>query len=233
VADGLVDNFDPGTLLYEQFDGFDDLEAVRAVDLAPRPFTGEMVVGVDRLRTTQVVKQADVVLLGVLLPDEVGPDVQAANYRHYEPLTCHGSSLSPAMHALVAARTGDLDGAARYFELAGGVDLHNRMGNAADGVHIATMGGLWQAAVFGFGGVRADGDAVRIDPRLPGSWAGLAFALQWRGSRISVAVRGDGLELELDGAATVALGSGVPELLEAGQHVARREGAGWAWVVPA
>jgi kojibiose phosphorylase len=233
VAGRLVDNFDPTTLVYEQFAGFFDLEAVRAVDLADRPFTGEMVVGVDRLRTTQVVKQADVIMLGLLLPDEVGPAVQAANYRHYEPLTSHGSSLSPAMHALVAARVGDLDEARAYFDLAGGVDLHNRMGNAAEGVHIATMGGLWQAAVLGFGGVRADRDAVRIDPRVPPKWAGLAFSVRWRGSRISVEVRGAGLDVELDGPARVALGRGTPEPLEAGHHRARLGAEGWSWVGPA
>jgi kojibiose phosphorylase len=229
VADGLVDNFDPATLLYEQFDGFYALDPMRAVDIAPRPFTGEAVLGVERLRRSQVVKQADVVLLGVLLPDEVPADVQVANYRHYEPLTSHGSSLSPAIHALAAARVGALDDALGYFQLAAGVDLHNRMGNAADGVHIATMGGLWQAAVLGFGGVGADGDAVRIDPRLPAGWDGLVFSVQWRGTRISVAVRGDDLDLELDADATVALGSGAPERLEAGHHVASHSGPGWSW----
>lgn len=234
LAGALVDNFDPETLVYEQFHGFYGLEPVRAVDLAPRPFTGEMVVGVERLRRTQIVKQADVVMLGVLLPDEVGPDAQAANYAHYEPLTSHGSSLSPAMHALVAARVGRLDEAQGYFELAGGVDLHNRMGNAADGVHIATIGGLWQAAAFGFGGVRADGDTVRLDPRLPPAWDGLAFAVRWRGSRLGVDVRGDKLEIELDGPADVGLSAAEPRPLGAGRHAARRSaGGGWSWEAPA
>ena len=233
VAAGLVELFDPDTRLYEQCEGFFSLDDERAVDIAPRPFTGELVLGVERLRRTQVVKQADVLLLGVLLPDEVRPDVQEANYRYYEPRTSHGSSLSPAMHALVAARVGDLDDAVAYFHLAGGVDLDNRMGNAADGVHIATMGGLWQAAVFGFGGVRADGDAVRIDPRLPPVWDGLTFPVHWRGTRISVDVRSDGLTLDLDGPAQVAVGSGAPVGLDAGRFVARREGQGWSAAAPA
>ncbi|HEX2047975.1 MAG TPA: glycosyl hydrolase family 65 protein [Acidimicrobiales bacterium] len=228
VAGGLVVLFDPETKLYEQFDGFFDLENVRSVDLAPRPFTGELVVGVDRLRATQVVKQADVIMLGVLLPDEVGEEVQAVNYRHYEPRTSHGSSLSPAMHALVSARVGDAADALSYFHLAGGVDLDNRMGNAADGVHIATMGGLWQAAVFGFGGVRAHGDAVRIDPRVPRTWECLAFPVRWRGTRIAVEVREDILELDLDGPALVALGTGEPVSLGAGRFVARRDGGAWS-----
>ncbi|MGI8809979.1 MAG: glycoside hydrolase family 65 protein, partial [Acidimicrobiales bacterium] len=228
VAGDLAVPFDPATGLYEQFEGFFALENIRSVDLAPRPFTGEMVVGVDHLRRTQVVKQADVLMLGLLLPDEVDPHVQAANYRYYEPRTSHGSSLSPAIHALVAARVGDLDDALAYFELAGGVDLDNRMGNAADGVHIATMGGLWQAAVFGFGGVRADGDAVRIDPCLPPEWNGLTFPIRWRGTRLSVDVRPHGLELDLDGPATVAVGSGPPVKLAAGRFVARRDGDVWS-----
>lgn len=232
VAAGLVVGFDPETRLYEQFAGFFERENIRAVDLAPRPFTGEMVVGVDRLRTTQVVKQADVLMLGVMLPDEVDSGTQEANYRYYEPRTSHGSSLSPAMHALVAARVGDLDDALSYFHLAGGVDLDNRMGNAADGVHIATMGGLWQAAVFGFGGIRAAGNAVRIDPRLPSAWAGLSFPIRWRGARIDVSVQGDVMELDLQAPAVVAVGHGAPMPLDAGRFVARRECDGWSMAGP-
>lgn len=233
VAAGLVELFDPQTRLYEQCAGFFDLDDVRAVDVAPRPFTAEVVLGVERLRQTQVVKQADVLLVGVLLPDEVDTEVQAANYRYYEPRTSHGSSLSPAMHALVAARIGDLDDALSYFHLAGGVDLDNRMGNAADGVHIATMGGLWQAAVFGFGGIRAQGPALRIDPMLPPAWTGLQFPVRWRGTRIAVDIRADTIELDLDGPALVAVGSGEPASLDAGRFVARREGQGWSAAAPA
>jgi kojibiose phosphorylase len=233
VAAGLVDGFDPETLLYEQFAGFFDRDDVRAVDLAPRPFTGEMVLGVDGLRDSQVVKQADVLMLGILLPDLVGPEVTAANYRYYEPRTSHGSSLSPAIHALVAARLGDFESAESYFGLAGGVDLDNRMGNARDGVHIATMGGLWQAAVFGFGGVRADSDAVRIDPCPLPSWQALEFPVRWRGARIQVRVTPGVLELDLDAEASVAVGAGPPSTLAAGRYAARREGGGWSAVAPA
>lgn len=231
VAEGLVDGFDPGTLLYEQFAGFSQLEGLRAADLAPRPFGAEMLVGIPRLRGSQVVKQADVVMLAHMLPGEVPVEVALANYRHYEPLTCHGSSLSPAIHAAVAARVGALDDAARYFAMAGAVDLDDRMGNAAQGVHVATMGGLWQAAVLGFGGVRPDdggeGDGVRIDPHLPPGWESLAFPLWWRGARLHVEVTPDRLDLHLDGPAVVAVGHGPPYRLALGHFTARAGGAGW------
>jgi trehalose/maltose hydrolase-like predicted phosphorylase len=95
------------------------------------------------------------------------------------------------------------------------------------------MGGLWQAAVFGFGGVRADGDAVRIDPRLPAVWDGLSFPIRWRGSRIAVTLGADMLELDVDGPALVAVGARAPESLGAGRFVARRGDDGWSPPVPA
>jgi kojibiose phosphorylase len=152
----------------------------------------------------------------------------AANYRHYEPRTCHGSSLSPAIHAAVAARCGFLDDAEQYFRMSAGVDLDDRMGNAAQGVHIATMGGLWQAAVIGFGGVGPDGDSLRVDPRLPPSWNGLSFPVRWRGTRVDVEIRPDGLRLTLDGPAVVAAGTGPAVPLAAGCYGAGRSDDGWS-----
>lgn len=228
VAGALVDGLDEATGLYEQFAGFWDLEDVKAVDLAPRPFTGEMVVGAQRLGRTQIVKQADVVMLAHVLPEVVSPDVALANYRYYEPRTSHGSSLSPAIHAAVAARLALLDDAERYFRMAAALDLENKMGNAAHGVHIATMGGVWQAAVLGFGGVGAGGDALRIDPHLPPSWSKLGFSVQWRGTTVRVEVTPEDVSLNLDGRASVAFGpAGRAEVLGPGSVVARRKAGRW------
>ncbi len=233
VAAGLVDGFDSESRLYEQFAGFFGLENLRSVDLAPRPFTGEMVVGVDRLRHTQIVKQADVVMLAHMLPEVFPSGATVANYDYYEPRTCHGSSLSPAIHAAVAARVGALDEAMDYFRAAARLDLADHMGNAAKGVHIATMGGLWQAAVFGFGGVRPERDFVRIDPHLPPAWETLSFPLRWRGTLIDVEVTATRLVLHLDGPAKVAVGTGDHSPLDRGRFVARRQNDGWSAVVDA
>jgi kojibiose phosphorylase len=229
VAAGLVDGFDPATGLYEQFAGFFKYDDVRAVDLdVPRPFTAEIVLGIEQLRHTQMVKQADVLMLAQLLPDHVSAEVARANYDYYEPRTCHGSSLSPAVHAAVAARVGALDDAKSYFDMAASIDLADGMGNAALGVHVATMGGLWQAAVFGFGGVRSDGDALRIDPRLPPSWDALAFPVRWRGTRVRLEVTSGAVHLDVDAPTAVALGTAAPAALQAGRFVAQREGDGWS-----
>ena len=85
---------------------------------------------------------------------------QLANLRYYEPITSHGSSLSPGIHAALAARLGQVGMAAEAFRMAADIDLSDNMGNAARGLHMATMGGLWQAAVMGFGGVRRDDETL-------------------------------------------------------------------------
>src|SRR5665647_1954792 len=88
-----------------------------------------------------------------------------ANYDYYEPITCHGSSLSPGIHAAVAARLHDVPEATEYFKMAAAIDLADNMGNAAAGLHMATMGGLWQAAVMGFCGIMRRGEALSLDLR--------------------------------------------------------------------
>jgi trehalose/maltose hydrolase-like predicted phosphorylase len=228
VAQGLVDGFDPESLRYEEFSGFFSLEDVRAVDLAPRPFAADLVLGRDRVHRAQIVKQADVVMLAHMLPEVVRPEVAEANYRYYEPRTTHGSSLSPAVHAAVAARVGALDQALAYFRMAAAIDLDDRMGNAALGIHIATMGGLWQAAVMGFGGVRPDGEGLRVDPRLPAGWERLRFPVRWRGSRIQVEAEPDLVTISLDGPAQVAMGDSTPAVLQPGRYTSARGETGWA-----
>jgi kojibiose phosphorylase len=113
--------------------------------------------------------------------DEFTPEVREANFRYYEPRCAQGSSLSPCIHALLAARLGDMALAQEYFRQASEIDLSDNRGDAAGGVHAAALGGLWQAAVFGFAGLRLGEDGPQLDPRLPPQWRELSFRIRWRG----------------------------------------------------
>ena len=55
------------------------------------------------------------------------------------------------------------------------MDLDDLTGSTAGGLHLATMGGLWQALAFGFAGLRprARGDPRRSRP------ASLVVGLAW------------------------------------------------------
>ena len=104
------------------------------------------------------------------------------NYQFYHPRTSHDSSLSASAHALVAARLRDLTTAEYYFQKAANVDLDFERGvTAAGGVHIAALGGMWQALVFGFGGCRLHDEKVSFEPHVPHHWVSMSIPLQWHG----------------------------------------------------
>jgi trehalose/maltose hydrolase-like predicted phosphorylase len=189
VAAGLATGLDPASGLIEQFAGFFALEPVDLAVYATRSAPMDVVLGPERTQRSQIIKQADVVMLLALLEERFPAAVRAANFQYYEPRCGHGSSLSPAAHALVAARLGELATAERYFRQAAAIDLDDMMGNAALGVHIGALGGLWQAAVRGYGGLGLAPDGLRIEPHLPAGRQGLEFAAQWHGRRVRVAVR--------------------------------------------
>ena len=169
LADSLVDGYDPETGIYEQFAGFHSLEPLLIADVAPRrPVVADLLLGRDRVRSAQVVKQADALMLHHLVPDEVAPESLVPNLRYYEPRTAHGSSLSPGIHAALFARARDDERALEALDIAARIDLDDLTATTAAGVHLATMGSLWQALALGYAGLRPGNDGVlTMDPRLP------------------------------------------------------------------
>ena len=196
VAEGLVDNFDPETCLFEQHRGYFELEDIDLRDLEPRTKSVDAILGWSRLTRSQIIKQADVIMLLFLLGDEYPREVHEANFRFYEPRTTHDSSLSPSFHALAAARAGDLETARRYFERAANLDLDFAHGvTAAGGVHIAALGGMWHALVFGFGGMYVEDEGPRFEPHVPEDWQTLRFSVLWRGLQLRVSAAGNVAEV--------------------------------------
>ena len=199
LSDALVDGYDEDTGLYEQFAGFFRLEPLVIAELAPRrPISADLLLGAERVDAAQVLKQADVLMLHHLVPNEVAPGSLEPNLEYYEPRTAHGSSLSPAIHAALFARAGRLTEAVEALQMAARIDLDDLTGTSAGGVHLATMGGLWQALAFGFAGVRPSGDVLRVDPRLPGEWQALELRLRFRGSRVIVRIEPERVIVDAD-----------------------------------
>jgi trehalose/maltose hydrolase-like predicted phosphorylase len=207
IADALVDGYDMRTGVYEQFAGFFGLEPIMIAEISPRrPVAADLMLGAERTAQAQVVKQPDVLMLHHLVPDEVEPGSLLANLDFYEPRTAHGSSLSPGIHAGLLARAGRFESALNWLRVAARIDLEDLTGTTAGGLHLATMGGLWQALAFGFAGVRATRGHLLIDPRLPPQWNGLELGLRYRDVpfrlRIepkTVEINSDALELRRTG----------------------------------
>ncbi len=183
IAAGMYSGVDPATGLVEQFRGYFALDEVDLTQYPRRRAPMTVLLGAERVARSQIIKQPDVVLLLHLLPDRFSPAMREANFRYYDERTDHGSSLSPAIHAAVAARLGDLDLAERYFRQTAAIDLQNDMGNSASGVHIGALGGLWQAAVIGFAGLEVGPDGPTLRANLPATWRRLDVSVQWHGQR--------------------------------------------------
>lgn len=227
LAGALVDGYDPSTGVYEEFARFFDLEPLLIAEVAPRrPIVADLLLGRDRVMAAQVVKQADVLMLHHLLPEEVVPGSLEPNLRYYEPRTAHGSSLSPAIHAALFARVRDHDRALEALHLAARIDLDDLTLTTASGLHVATMGGLWQALVYGFAGLRPRAGHLAVDPRLPPAWSGLGVRVRFLGRRVQVRIEHDRLHLVADGPVGIEV-DGRTYTVEPGGLELRRRGPTW------
>ncbi len=192
VRGDLVTGFDPESGLFEQFEGFFSYEDIDLTAYAARTGPMDELLGRERTSRSQVIKQADVVMLLALLGERYDERIRSANFRYYEPRTGHGSSLSPPVHATVAARLGLVELAKQLFDDTAAIDLSDTLGNTSGGVHIGALGGLWQIAVFGFAGVQPYGTELTIGPHLPAGWAQIAFQIQWRRRLLRISIEGEG-----------------------------------------
>lgn len=180
-ADGLI----------EQFAGYFQRTDAFASDFDPRTESVQSILGIEGANDSQILKQPDVMMLMYLLPELFDQETIQANYDYYTPRTdlTFGSSLGPSIQAIMATRLGSLEDAYENFMRAARADLEDVRGNAGNGIHGASAGGLWQAAVFGFGGLRIGDDRWYIQPHLPPHWKSLQFKFVWRGQEQLVDIR--------------------------------------------
>jgi kojibiose phosphorylase len=191
VAKGIRFLYDSDTGLIEQFEGFFDHETVDPELFRTADRSLQVIFGIEGANERQVLKQADVIMLLCLFRDEFDEATWRTNWDAYMPITDHryGSSLGPSFHAWAACEVGRPEEAYAHFMLAARADLRNPRGNAGDGIHAASTGGVWQAAVFGFAGLRRSAEGWIVRPRLPQHWERLAFSYRFHGKPCAVDIR--------------------------------------------
>jgi trehalose/maltose hydrolase-like predicted phosphorylase len=179
--------------------------------VAAPPVAADVLLGSARVAGSQLIKQADVLMLHHLVPDEVEPGSLIDNLEYYGPRTAHGSSLSPAIHAALLARAGEPDRALEPFRMALRLDLDDLTGTTAGGLHLATMGGVWQALAYGFCGLRPRGDGLQLDPKLPRDWSALNLRLMFHGAPLGVRAEHDRVTVDCVRPLTLRVGDGGPQ----------------------
>ena len=185
IINNLWISYDSTTGLIEEFENFFKIEDIKLADYEPRTKSMQSILGIEGANKRQVLKQPDVLMLIYLMrqSQEFPYDLKIlkTNWDYYAPRTdiTYGSSLGPAIHAILASDLGDVQEASDRFWQAVLVDLEDTRGNASEGIHGASAGGIWQAVVWGFGGVQITETGPVAHPHLPPSWTRLKFKLRW------------------------------------------------------
>ena len=148
-----------------------------------------------QISNMQVSKQADIMIMFMLLENQFDLDVKRANWNYYEPRTLHDSSLSLSTHTILANDMGNREMAYDLFQRAAAIDMGPNMKSSDAGIHAASIAGIWQSTVFGFGGVRMLEGRLRINPNLPEQWKELSFFIHWKGQKIAVQITKEQLKL--------------------------------------
>ena len=150
----------------------------------------------EQITKIQVSKQADVMVLFLLLEELFPHQVKLTSWDYYEPRCLHDSSLSLSTHSVLASDIGDPELGYEMFRKACLIDLDNANPHSSDaGIHAASYGGLWQCVVQGFGGLRMLGGKLRISPNLPKAWNKLNYTLMWKGQKLAVTVSPEMVEI--------------------------------------
>lgn len=184
--------------IFLQQDGFldKDIQPVSAIPTDQRPINQHW--SWDKILRSPYIKQADV-LQGIwYFMDRFSAAEKKRNFDFYEPLTVHESSLSAAVHAILAADLHYEDKAVEMYARTARLDLDNYNNDTDDGLHITSMTGSWLAIVQGFAGMRiSDEGQLSFKPFLPKKWTAYEFHINFRGRLLKISVTADRTDIKL------------------------------------
>jgi maltose phosphorylase len=195
IIDNMYYPVDEKLGVFLQQDGYLDKELILVKDLPAedRPLNQKW--SWDRILRSCYIKQADVLQGLYFLEHRYDIDTIRRNFDFYEPLTVHESSLSPCVHAILAAKLGDEARAYEFYLRTARLDLDDYNNDTEDGCHTTSMAGTWMSVVEGFGGMRVRDNQLQFHPFLPGKWALFSFKVGFRGALLNVKVSKEGVQI--------------------------------------
>jgi maltose phosphorylase len=188
MAEKMFILYDAQTGLYEQHAGFFDLPHIDVDAIPLEDFPLYQHWSYDRIYRNDMIKQPDVLMFMLLYNGSFSLEEKRANYDYYEPRCIHESSLSPSVHSILASELGRHREAFDFFRFATRIDLDNYNRNTGEGIHLTSIAAAWMNIVYGFGGMRSDGELLSFQPSIPAHWNGYNFQVFYRGSWLRVEV---------------------------------------------
>jgi family 65 glycosyl hydrolase len=183
--------------IFVQHDGFLDKDIRPVSALSPDDLPLNQKWSWDKILRSPFIKQADVLQGIYFFGDRYTLDEKRRNFDYYEPMTVHESSLSPSIHAILAAELGKEAKAVEMYQRTARLDLDNYNNDTEDGLHITSMTGSWLAIVQGFAQMKTWGGTLSFAPFLPSDWTGYTFHINYRGRLIKIEVDGKNVTLRL------------------------------------
>lgn len=188
ISDNMFYPKDEELGIFLQQEGYMDKEQRTVADLDPKERPLNQNWSWDRILRSCFIKQADVLQGIYLFEERFDEDTIRRNFDFYEPRTVHESSLSPCVHAILAAKIGRRDKAYEMYLRTSRLDLDDYNNDTEEGCHITSMAGTWMAVVKGFGGMRVLNDQLYFQPALPEQWDSLSFRIRFRGRLLQIKV---------------------------------------------
>ncbi len=201
--------------VFLQQDGYLDKDQTLVKDLpaSDRPLNQKW--SWDRILRSCYIKQADVLQGIYFFEDRYDIETIRRNYDFYEARTVHESSLSPCVHAVIAAKLGDEARAYEFYLRTSRLDLDDYNNDTEDGCHITSMAGTWMSVVEGFGGMRIRDGKLSFQPFLPAQWNSFSFHIIFRGTLLNIRVGKEGVQIKnLSGKEVIVLIYGKEQLVK-------------------
>lgn len=187
-ADKMRISYDDKTKLFEQHDGYFDLPETDVAAIPADKVPVYKYWAYDSIFRCNMLKQPDVVLMQFFFSDDFTLEQKKANYKFYEKRCSHESSLSPAIHSIVAAEIGEDEQAYEYAKYGSRLDLDDYNRNLHQGLHVTSMSAAWMNIVYGFGGMRTDNKTLKFTPSIPKEWSSFKFKILLNNKILTVLV---------------------------------------------
>ena len=182
-----------------QQDGFLDKQMIKVADLDPKERPINQHWSWDRILRSPYIKQADVLQGMYFFEDQFDENTLRRNFDFYEPFTVHESSLSPCVHAILAAKLGKEDQAYAFYLRTARLDLDDYNAEVEEGLHITSMAGTWMSIVEGFAGMRVKENVLSFSPALPKAWEKIAFKINFRDSIYTISIGQGEFQCQVEG----------------------------------
>ncbi|MDE1547679.1 glycoside hydrolase family 65 protein [Jeotgalibaca caeni] len=211
IVENMYYPVDEETGVFIQHDTFMDKELMSVSELDPAHLPLNQKWSWDHILRSCFIKQADVLQGIYFFGDQFTEEEKRKNFAFYEPMTVHESSLSPSIHAILAAELGMEEKAVEMYQRTARLDLDNYNNDTEDGLHITSMTGSWLAIVQGFAQMKTWNETLSFAPFVPNSWNRYSFHINYRGRLLLITadkettsiqlLEGEPLSLELYGKA--------------------------------